>query len=677
MQKPVSVLVCLAVWGTDAVCHAGDFKTSRVTQVVNDVRIISAARQSEKAAVTNDLFAMPDVLQTGTASRAELVSQDDTVTRVGANTIFSFDPANRTVNLKQGSLLFHSPHGQGGGSIRTGSATASVLGSTLIVTTTSKGGFKVLALEDDAVVRLPNGRKLKLHPGQMTFVLPGGDELSPIITFRLDSLTQGSLLLKGFALPLTSWSLIQTEIDKQTKLIKAGLATDTGLDVGNNANGNQVEVLDLNSMGHHYNNSAQVALGANATVNQASLTDVSLPTPPNHVFVAQPFKLTGNTYFGLKSFTGFAARNLNFNTGGTGARTLGVDLSPYAGRSEFDFVTAGNLNFLGSVTFHGLSVKNSLYLYGGNQIQFASGVAVQADCGDFEILAPKAALLDAVQLKNALGQINLDCNDGVTIQNGSVLNARGNLNLSSVGDVSLTGSSATGASLYFFTLAGAMTLDSSTLTAPGHVILATTTDLNLQNSSIDSGVIILGAGLVSQVNIDHCDLTATGDTLEIVYARNNCTVQNSTLQSAGTLEVDAGSITVQNTSLTAKYLTLNSGDGILLDANGKALTAVGTGSIAKFTAPNLVTVNNADFSSFGQTIIAANTLVLNNVAFGDGQVVTLKSQYGQLAPNANTGQAALSGYVNFINNVTYGGNPAQDYVNNGSSTHGITITTLH
>ena len=133
MKKLAILPLCVAVASTGS---AMDLKQSKVTQVVNDVQIISAADQQQKAAAVNDTFSMPDILKTGPSSRAELVAADETVTRVGANTIFSFDPANRSINLKQGSLLFHSPHGKGGGTIHTGSATASVLGTTLIVTTT-------------------------------------------------------------------------------------------------------------------------------------------------------------------------------------------------------------------------------------------------------------------------------------------------------------------------------------------------------------------------------------------------------------------------------------------------------------------------------------------------------------------------------------------------------------
>ncbi|MEI9865628.1 MAG: FecR family protein [Limisphaerales bacterium] len=165
MKKSPAQLWIVALLTIAASSHAGDFKQSKVTEVVNQVEIISAADQAQKAATVNDLFKIPDILRTGPASRAELVAQDDTVTRVGANTIFSFDPASRTIDLKQGSLLFHSPHGKGGGSIHTGSATASVLGSTLIVTATPNGGFKVICLEDDAQIKLANGLKQQLSPG--------------------------------------------------------------------------------------------------------------------------------------------------------------------------------------------------------------------------------------------------------------------------------------------------------------------------------------------------------------------------------------------------------------------------------------------------------------------------------------------------------------------------------
>ena len=132
-------------------------------------------------------------------------------------------------------------------------------------------------------------------------------------------------------------------------------------------------------------------------------------------------------------------------------------------------------------------------------------------------------------------------------------------------------------------------------------------------------------------------------------------------------------MTVLNTDIQAHYLTLNSGDSILLDAGGKTLAATGPGATASFTAPKLVSVNNANLAAYGVVNMAANTINLINVAFGDFSVITLKSKDGYLAANPNTGQVSVPGAVNFIRNVTYGGNPAQNYVNNGG---GITISKL-
>src|SRR6185369_3261611 len=171
--------------------QAVDLKESKFTQVVNDVQVVSASDQTAKAATVNDVFKLPDVVRTGDKSRAEMVADDKTVTRIGANTVFSFDQANRTIDLKQGSILFHAPHGKGGGTIHTGSATAAVLGTTIIVSATADGGFKVLDLEGSVKIQMPDGSTQILQPGEMVFVLPGGG-ISPVIVFNLGDETKGS-----------------------------------------------------------------------------------------------------------------------------------------------------------------------------------------------------------------------------------------------------------------------------------------------------------------------------------------------------------------------------------------------------------------------------------------------------------------------------------------------------
>jgi len=208
--------------------QAVDLKESKFTQVVNDVQVVSASDQTAKAATVNDVFKLPDVVRTGDKSRAEMVADDKTVTRIGANTVFSFDQANRTIDLKQGSILFHAPHGKGGGTIHTGSATAAVLGTTIIVSATPNGGFKVLDLEGSVKIQLPDGTTQTLQPGEMIFILPGGG-ISPVIVFNLNDETKGSNLVNGFDDPLPSIDNINSEVNAQLlKIYKNDLA-DTGV----------------------------------------------------------------------------------------------------------------------------------------------------------------------------------------------------------------------------------------------------------------------------------------------------------------------------------------------------------------------------------------------------------------------------------------------------------------
>ena len=579
--------------------RAMDLKQSKLSQVVNDVQIISAADQKEKSAAVNDVFSMPDILRTGTASRAELIAEDETVTRVGANTIFSFDPANRTINLKQGSLLFHSPHGKGGGTIHTGSATASVLGTTLIVTTTPDGGMKVLDLEGSVEVNFLNKLKQKLSAGQMTFILPGGKQLAPVVVFRLDELIKNSLLVGGFGHPLASLPLILRQVEQQLKLIKSGHAADTGLLVGDKASADQVEVFDFNSIQNHVlNRDVQTALQTDANINSSSVTAAQIPTPPNRIFLNKPITLANNSFYAGQTFHGFAGHNISFNS----AESLDINLAAYAGFSEFDFVAAGVLAFNTSVTFTGLSADDRLKLVGGTGMTFAPYTVLRADVADLELSTPGA----------------------ISLNGGSIINKAGDIGMTSGSTINLL---------------------NTDIFTPGHLSLTAQSGIDI---TWDASLYVVGDN----------DFKTLG---------NNGSV---------TLESRTGLLQVKHTSIQTHLLTLNSGDSILLDASGRTLTGVGQNATATLTAPNLVTVNNTDFSTFDTVNMAANTINLTDVAFGSGSTVMLACQSGELAPNPNTGAASVPGDVNFITGVTYAGNPAQNYINpiNG---HGITITTLH
>jgi hypothetical protein len=243
----IKLLRAVALAGVALPLHAAPLTESTFTEVIKDVNVIASADKSTAPAKVNNPFKAPDLVRTGADSRAEMTAPDQTVTRVGANTVFSFEPAGRNLRLEQGSVLFHSPKGLGGGTIQSGGAVAAILGTTLIATATADGGFKVILLEGKGQVTLPNGKSVTLKAGQLVFVLPGGTTFSPVLDINLDKLVAGSLLVNGFSHPLSSLPLIQAAIDGQNSQLVSGNAVDTGVSAGSFTNAPSL-AIGLNSL---------------------------------------------------------------------------------------------------------------------------------------------------------------------------------------------------------------------------------------------------------------------------------------------------------------------------------------------------------------------------------------------------------------------------------------------
>ena len=206
---------------------AAPLTESTFTEIINEVNTLSAAGDATTAK-SGDILKAPQRVRTGPQSRAELTAPDMTITRVGANTVFSYADSGRTLNLEQGNVLFHAPKGLGGGTIKSGGAAAAVLGTTLTVSATTGGGFKVILLEGKGKVTLPNGNSATLKAGQEVFVLPGGKSFSKVFDINLDNLVAGSSLVKGFSHDLSSLPLILLAIQNQDSQIKSGATSDTG-----------------------------------------------------------------------------------------------------------------------------------------------------------------------------------------------------------------------------------------------------------------------------------------------------------------------------------------------------------------------------------------------------------------------------------------------------------------
>src|SRR5438067_6777639 len=142
-----------AAVGVATVLFAAEQKQARLTEVIHDVRLLAAQAAARPAAV-NDTIHEGTAVRTGTDSRAELTFTDLTLTRLGANTVFSFGAAARTYDLGSGAILMTAPRDAGTVKISAGVATCAVSGFTGIWESHNKSWNKVLILEGNGDVWL-------------------------------------------------------------------------------------------------------------------------------------------------------------------------------------------------------------------------------------------------------------------------------------------------------------------------------------------------------------------------------------------------------------------------------------------------------------------------------------------------------------------------------------------
>jgi hypothetical protein len=205
---------------------------STFTEIIQEANVVAASNKAVSPAKTNELFRVPDLVRTGQASRAELTAKDQTITRVGANTTFTFAQAGREIQLEKGEVLLHSPAGAGGGTIKAHGTSAAVLGTTLIGCLLDDGSFKVIDLEGSVKVTLHNGLKVILKPGQFVLVSADGTQIGGVQNFNLGEFASHSLLVEGFTGELSSRALIEEAVQLQNQQIAAGsLGTLVAIDI--------------------------------------------------------------------------------------------------------------------------------------------------------------------------------------------------------------------------------------------------------------------------------------------------------------------------------------------------------------------------------------------------------------------------------------------------------------
>jgi FecR protein len=204
-------LVLLLIVGHAAA--ADSKKEARVTQIIRDVKLMPSDTAA-RPAIVNDKVREDTGVRTGGDSRSELTFVDLTITRLGANTIFSFNKAGRNAEVDSGSILFRVPKNSGGGRITSSGVSVAVTGTTVILECTR--GDRLFVLEGGARISLRKypSQFQNLRAGQMVDVPPGAKTIPPPTNFDINDLMRKHPLITDFP-PLPSRDLIVAASQQQ------------------------------------------------------------------------------------------------------------------------------------------------------------------------------------------------------------------------------------------------------------------------------------------------------------------------------------------------------------------------------------------------------------------------------------------------------------------------------
>jgi hypothetical protein len=522
------------------------FTKATFTQVVNDVSIVKTSTNQRFRAAPNVAVQAPDVVATGIQSRAELQWPDATLTRVGANTVFSFSSDDRHINIKQGSLLFHSPAGKGGGTIQTAAATAAITGTTIIISCTLDGGFKFLVLEGRGNARLPNGRRVTLKAGQLVYILAGAKRFSPVFNYRLLEQTGDSNLVEGFSGDLPSLEKINDAIAGQEQQIQTGTLGITGFLAGDLATETTVTVVDPNSIQPRTSGSSNrfvVAFNTDHVIS-TPLLDLAYTGPAEEalpVFSAiTGYQLDEDDEGPAPGTLGFGGRNILFTT-------PTVDLTDLTTPSTgFGFLATESITLPPSLTI----------LSNGDPYNEESGIAfisptidaqsINHANGDIEIEAMQLTVAPGSTL-SAGGDIDLETEQALTLQNVNLVCANGSPWVFSGGNLDLIGGSLQGNPSYY-----------------EGVSAQSAYNLSVQGTLFSGSQAFLEAG--NDLTLDAADFSGIAGDFN-VNAGQTATLRNLNLNSLSYVSISARTVVVENvTFATGTPVNINCESGLWVGA---------------------------------------------------------------------------------------------------------------
>jgi hypothetical protein len=174
---------------------ASPLTEAQITYIVKDVRTVDPQKAPRPSKLRETLHSEQSV-RTGIASRTELLFSDNTLTRIGANSHFSFTEGTRNMELQKGVILLQVPKGAGGAEIRTAAVTAAVTGTTIMLEA-GPGFTKLIVLEGSARITAHGDkrqRKTNVKAGQEVILPNAAKQVPPPVVVNLDVLVKTSTL---------------------------------------------------------------------------------------------------------------------------------------------------------------------------------------------------------------------------------------------------------------------------------------------------------------------------------------------------------------------------------------------------------------------------------------------------------------------------------------------------
>jgi hypothetical protein len=218
MKKSFVQIFCVGLttlfWlaGAAPFVTADQLQQARVSQVIQDVRVLES-HGAPRAAAVNDKVTQGMGVRTGVESRAELTFTDLTITRLGANTVFSFKQGARELDLTSGAVLLQIPPQAPAVKVSTSAVTAAITGGTALFATGPPTKFMVL---EGIGTFYPAGhpeRAATINGGEMMTMMADGRMTKPE-KFDVKLVLKTSRLIKDFP-PLENMPLVMAVVDLQ------------------------------------------------------------------------------------------------------------------------------------------------------------------------------------------------------------------------------------------------------------------------------------------------------------------------------------------------------------------------------------------------------------------------------------------------------------------------------